>query len=160
MIKNQRDYSTFSHKQQGKVVFTIGYEGLSFEAYANQLIRNEIVLLCDVRRNPFSRKFGFSKRFLKHYLPELGINYLHIPELGIDSVQRKELNTQSDYTNLFEAYRQTLPQKKENLQLLLEQLEESKRIALTCFEKQANFCHRHCISDYLKTENHIKVIHL
>jgi len=149
-----------SHKKHAKVVFTIGYEGLSFEAYANQLIRHQVRLLCDVRKNPFSRKFGFSKRFLSRFLPELGIDYLHIPDLGIPSEQRKELNTESDYSRLFEAYRQTLPLKQDSLQLLLNEVEEYKRIALTCFEKQPNFCHRHCVSDYLETENRIKIIHL
>jgi hypothetical protein len=40
---------------------TIGYEGHSVESYLNALLQNGITILCDVRRNPISRKYGFSK---------------------------------------------------------------------------------------------------
>ncbi len=40
---------------------TIGYEGRSLENYLNELLRSGVTLLCDVRRNPLSRKYGFSK---------------------------------------------------------------------------------------------------
>ena len=72
-------------KSNAKELFTIGYEGLSFEKYINQLICHDVRLLCDVRNNPLSRKFGFSKGMLSHLLPKLGIEYIHIPELGIVS---------------------------------------------------------------------------
>ena len=44
--------------------FTIGYEGSSFEGYLNRLIKNNVKTLVDVRHNPLSRKFGFSKKTL------------------------------------------------------------------------------------------------
>ena len=47
-----------------------------------------IGLLCDVRKNPLSRKFGFSKKKLKHITETVGIKYVHIPELGIESDKR------------------------------------------------------------------------
>src|SRR5579872_1644265 len=40
---------------------TVGYEGRSLEGYLNLLLVNGVTLLCDVRRNPLSRKYGFSK---------------------------------------------------------------------------------------------------
>jgi hypothetical protein len=40
------------------VIYTLGYEGISLEAYINKLIKNDVKLLCDVRKNPLSRKFG------------------------------------------------------------------------------------------------------
>ncbi|MFQ5330103.1 MAG: DUF488 family protein [Thermodesulfobacteriota bacterium] len=147
-------------KGKDKVVYTIGYEGLSFESYVNQLIRHDVRLLCDVRKNPLSRKFGFSKGILARLLPKLGIEYLHIPDLGIRSEMRQQLNTTDDYARLFSAYRKTLPQKEKSLQLLESLLEERKRIALTCFEKEYHSCHRHCVSDYLANESNIRVSHI
>ncbi|WP_200885350.1 DUF488 family protein [Jejuia pallidilutea] len=47
-------------------LFTIGYEGISLEHYLNKLIRNNIKLLCDVRKNALSMKYGFSKSQLKN----------------------------------------------------------------------------------------------
>ena len=83
------------------VLFTIGYEGKSIEKYVTELIKEDIKLLCDIRKNPLSMKFGFSKNQLKGILEGVGIEYVHIPGLGIDSDKRQELNTPSDYEQLF-----------------------------------------------------------
>jgi len=123
--------------------FTIGYEGASFENYLNRLIQNNIKLLCDVRRNPLSRKYGFSKSTLSETLKKLGIEYVHIPELGIVSEKRQELNTQADYDRLFCEYeRTTLMSADKNLKALFALFKKHKRIAITCFEAQECMCHR------------------
>ncbi len=147
-------------QSQEFALFTIGYEDISFEAYVNVLIKNDVHLLCDVRKNPHSRKFGFSKGALSSLLPKLGIQYLHIPELGIVSGSRKHLKAEDDYKRLFDEYRTSIPQKKAHLARLFEQIRTHKRAALTCFEKQASFCHRHCVSDYLEVEKGAKATHL
>lgn len=123
--------------------FTIGYEGSSFENYLNRLIQNNVKLLCDVRKNPLSRKYGFSKQTLSETLKKLGIKYVHIPELGIVSEKRQELNTQADYNRLFDEYEQTtLKAGKRSLETLLELMREHKRVAITCFEAEHCMCHR------------------
>lgn len=147
-------------KSNEKELFTIGYEGLSFEKYINQLICHDVRLLCDVRNNPLSRKFGFSKGMLSHLLPKLGIEYIHIPELGILSESRNNLETKSDYVQLFNAYRKSLPQKKESMEKLSGLFDQYKRIALTCFEKQHDSCHRHCVSESMEGSRDIKAVHL
>ncbi len=45
-----------------KQLFTIGYEGISLETYINKLIINDVNVLCDVRKNAYSQKYGFSKK--------------------------------------------------------------------------------------------------
>jgi uncharacterized protein (DUF488 family) len=94
-------------KEIEKGLFTIGYEGISLEKYLNKLVKNNIKILVDVRKNPLSMKFGFSKTLLKRYCESLGIEYIHIPEVGIESNQRQELETQKDYDLLFENYKNT-----------------------------------------------------
>lgn len=143
-----------------EAIYTIGYEGLSFEAYVNRLLEHDVRLLCDVRKNPLSRKFGFSKGVLSRLLPKLGIEYLHMPDLGIRSEMRQDLNSAADYAKLFKSYRKMLPEKQESLQLLERLLEEHKRIALTCFEKEHHSCHRHCVSDYLEEKSNIRICHI
>ncbi|MCB0376586.1 MAG: DUF488 domain-containing protein, partial [Sinomicrobium sp.] len=69
-------------------LYTIGYEGVSLENYLNKLIRKDIKVLCDVRKNALSMKFGFSKNQLKTACEGVGIAYHHLPEVGIDSDQR------------------------------------------------------------------------
>jgi len=143
-----------------QTLFTLGYEGIHFEEFINKLIRNNVRLLCDVRRNPFSRKFGFSQRSLAALLPKMGIQYQHLPELGIESESRKNLNSMRDYEALFTKYRETLSDRTSGLSRVMEMLDQQKRIALTCFEKEPHCCHRHCISDFLASRHGTPVVHL
>lgn len=132
------------------ILYTIGYEGISLEEYLNRLIKNGVKLLVDVRKNPLSMKYGFSKTLLKRFCENLGINYLHFPEVGIDSSQRQTLNNQDDYDTLFDSYREnlgeTLPTQNKILSLLL----ENKRIALTCFEADICQCHRKHLAEAIQ----------
>jgi uncharacterized protein (DUF488 family) len=133
------------------ILFTIGYEGSSLEGYLNRLVKNGIRLLIDVRNNPLSMKFGFSKSQLKRYVESLGIAYLHIPEVGIISNQRQELNTQADYDALFSKYRkENLPKTKKAQERIYSLLEEHKRIALTCFEADICQCHRKHLAEAIE----------
>lgn len=147
-------------KSNAKQLFTIGYEGLSFEKYVNELISHDVRVLCDVRNNPLSRKFGFSKGMLSSVLPKLGIEYVHIPDLGIASQSRGGLETKSDYIELFKTYRKTLPQKTESLNTVNGLFDQNRRIALTCFEKHHDYCHRHCVSEYIEDTRAIRAVHL
>lgn len=132
-------------KKLGKerILFTIGYEGISLEHYLNKLVINDVKLLVDVRKNPLSMKFGFSKTLLSKYCESLDIKYLHIPEVGINSDQRQELNTQQDYDELFERYKTTTLIETDSYQhKIVELLKKHDRIALTCFEADVCQCHR------------------
>jgi uncharacterized protein (DUF488 family) len=109
--------------------------------------------LVDVRNNPLSMKYGFSKSQLKKYCASLGIEYVHIPEVGIQSDQRQELNTQSDYDKLFAVYRknnlsQTTTHRNNEI---LNMLKQHKRIALTCFEANICQCHRKHLAEAIET---------
>lgn len=124
-------------------LFTIGYEGITLENYLNKLIKNNIKALCDVRRNAFSMKFGFSKNQLKSACEGVGIAYYHLPEVGIDSDQRHDLNSQADYDRLFKKYvSDVLPHTPDTQQYILHLLERHGRVALTCFEARSCQCHR------------------
>lgn len=135
--------NNYKSDEDQTVLFTIGYEGISLEHYLNRLIRNNVKLLCDVRKNAKSMKYGFSKNQLKHACEGVGIKYIHIPEVGIDSDKRRELNTQRDYDLLFEEYKKNnLTQTSEYQKEILNLLKKNKRIALTCFEAETCQCHR------------------
>lgn len=142
------------------VIYTIGYEGISLETYINKLIKNNIKLLIDVRKNPFSRKFGFSYKALNNLLPKVGIEYIHLPQLGIESNKRQDLESKDAYEKLFAEYKTTLPNKKEALNQILGLQKKHQRIALTCFEKSHHECHRHCVSDYLANKYNVQITHL
>jgi len=153
---------TINHSDK-KILFTIGYEGLSLEEYLNKLLINNVKVLCDVRKNPLSMKYGFSKNQLKNACSGVGIEYVHIPELGIESRYRQNLNSQKDYDVLFEKYRNTT---LESSKLFLDRIEKliqlKKRIALTCFEANHNQCHRKQVADKLIELNNgrFKISHI
>lgn len=132
---------------------TIGYEGRSLEAYLNCLLKAGVTLLCDVRRNPLSRKYGFSKGTLSKSCEGVGIRYEHLPDLGISSEERRELETQKDYDALFVTYeRDSLPQQGEALTTIKGWIESGERVALTCYEYSPEQCHRHCVAEALERE--------
>lgn len=130
---------------------TIGYEGRTLEAYLNILLRDGVTLLCDVRRNALSRKYGFSKGTLSKGCDGVGIRYEHVPELGIDSSYRKDLSTQESYDRLFDQYeRDVLPRQTGALGVIAEWVTRGERVALTCYEHLPGQCHRHCVSEALE----------
>ena len=131
-------------------IVTIGYEGRTLEAYLNALLQNGVTLLCDVRRNAFSYKYGFSKNTLRKGCEGVGIRYEHLAELGIASEKRKNLETQADYDSLFATYeRETLPKQTAALKYIRDWVNAGERVALTCFELLSHQCHRHCVADEL-----------
>jgi hypothetical protein len=132
---------------------TIGYEGKSLERYLNQLLRAGVTLLCDVRRNPISRKYGFSKNTLSKACEGVGIRYEHLPELGIDSEERRDLKTQADYDALFAEYEcKNLLLQKKPLAKIRGWIKTGERVALTCYELLPHQCHRHCVAEALAHE--------
>jgi len=136
--------------QPGGVV-TIGYEGRTLENYINQLLHAGVTILCDVRRNPLSRKYGFSKRTLANACEGVGIRYEHLPELGIASDQRRGLATQQDYDALFAEYeRKDLPRQHSALRKIEGWLQSGWRVALTCYERLPQQCHRHCVAEAIE----------
>ncbi|MDG2431921.1 DUF488 family protein [Flavobacterium sp.] len=144
-LKNLDNYRSFEDET---ILFTIGYEGITLEKYLNKLIKNNIKVLCDVRKNALSMKYGFSKSQLKTACNGVGIEYIHIPEVGIDSEKRQELKTQNDYDCLFEEYKEkNLKNSVDSQTEILNLLTKNKRIALTCFEADICQCHRKYLSE-------------
>jgi uncharacterized protein (DUF488 family) len=143
-------------------LFTIGYEGLTIDAYIDKLIRYSVSIVIDVRRNPLSMKYGFSKTRFQNYLERAGVAYEHIPELGIASAKRKNLETMDDYQALFQEYAKTLPRSKGELTRVQQLVNKYRRAALTCFESVATSCHRHKISEYLQSSEdwNTPVVHI
>jgi len=138
-------------RRQPAALVTIGYEGRSLEGYLNALLRDGVTLLCDVRRNPLSRKYGFSKGTLSKACEGVTIRYEHLPELGIASEYRQELSTQADYDALFADYeRNDLPRQRATLEKVGSWVAAGERVALTCFERLPQQCHRHCVAEALE----------
>jgi hypothetical protein len=132
---------------------TIGYEGLTLESYLNRLLKHGVTLLCDVRRNAISRKYGFSKSTLSKGCEGVGIHYEHLPELGIASERRQDLKTQADYKALFEEYnRNILPRQGKSIERIRIWIQQGNHVALTCYERLPQMCHRRYIAESIEKE--------
>ncbi len=155
-ILKQSEYEKISrmwNADKTPCLFTLGYEGLSIDAYLDILLSNNVSAIVDVRKNPLSMKYGFSKTKFAYYAQSAGILYFHLPELGVPSTLRQDLNSPKAYQKLFEYYiTQILPKQSSAIEELKAILRIQTRIAITCFERDNQFCHRHKIAEYLKTD--------
>lgn len=138
------------NRDEAQCLATFGYEGLSIDAYLNTLVQANIDTLIDVRCNPVSMKYGFTKSTLARWLDRIGIAYVHIPALGVPSSLRQNLTDRMAYERLFQRYQsEILPRENEGIEELRRVLEGSTRSALMCFEADPTMCHRHKITEYL-----------
>jgi uncharacterized protein (DUF488 family) len=158
-----RAVATARPTTRGAGLCTIGYQGRSLEGYLNLLMRESVTLLCDVRRNPLSRKYGFSKGTLAKGCEGVGIRYEHLPELGIASSERRDLRSSDDYNRLFARYtRETLQRETNALSRIADWIRAGHRVALTCYERDAAECHRLRVAQALSTKagRTIEPVHL
>jgi len=137
-------------KHIGAAIFSAGYEGKSLDEYLLTLFRSSVSVLVDVRKNAFSRKYGFSKSTLSSACAKLGIEYKHVPALGIESASRRNLDSQAEYDALFDEYRRTvLELRNAELDSLAEMVNNGSRIALICYEANPAQCHRTLVAELL-----------
>lgn len=142
-------------------IYSLGYEGITVDEYLNALVQKDIKTVIDVRKNPISMKYGFSKKTLENALVKLDIKYLHIPELGIESKDRQELSTLESYNTLFDSYeKDVLSQSDVYVQKIVSEFKDQKRIVLTCFEKDHHYCHRSRICNLIESRYGIPTKHL
>ncbi len=142
-------------------LYSIGYEGLSLESYLSKILAYDVKVVCDVRKNPISRKFGFSKGVFSSELNKVGVEYIHFPQLGIPSEYRQSLETQADYDKLFKLYEKTILSKNLNfVEEISSIIDAKKRVALLCYERDPKQCHRTRVANKILEyrERDIKVI--
>lgn len=135
----------------GPRLFTIGYQGYSQHAYLKILASRSVTVLCDLRRTAVSRDAAFARLALSRACAEAGIRYEHLWQLGAHSERPRASRLRERRESVLEDYRlRTLP----NQQALLEKIHGwlllGERVALTCFEKRPDECHRACVADQLQ----------
>jgi len=136
-------------------VFTLGYEGVSLEAYVRTLVDNGVGIVLDVRETPWSRKPGFSKVELEAALARAGIRYAHVRAAGNPSEIRK--SGSDDVLALYGEYLEAHPKIVDELLVLVEQ----DRACLTCYESLPSHCHRSVLTDALASRRpDLEVVHL
>lgn len=143
------------------IIYTIGYEGLSLDAFITLLSEQGVDTVVDVREMPLSRKPGFSKTALANVLSLSGLEYIHMAKLGCPKEVRDRYRADGDwkaYTRGFLSYLDAQHQAIVELSAMI----TSGECALLCYEADYNFCHRSMIAnavrDYCGAEiRHISV---
>ena len=142
-------------------LFTIGYEQAKPAAVLDELKRTKIELLVDTRAVAASRRPGFSKRQLAASLDEAGIGYIHLQKLGTPAEGRAAARS-GDTNALWRIYDQHI--KTSEAQAALNQLialiKSGKRVALLCYCRDPEACHRSRIVANLKKRTQVKVYDL
>jgi len=147
-------------KKRKSAVYTAGYEGESVDRFLDKLLRAGIEHLIDIRRNPISRKYGFSKRTLGCLCENLQIQYTHIPELGIPSSRRKDLHTFEDYQDLLRMYDRSILSKAPAAVKRVSGLVTQATSALLCVEADVRCCHRSRLAHRISIETGLPTTHL
>ncbi len=149
-------------KPQGApiAVYTSGYENLSVDGFFNRLLRAGIRQIIDVRANPVSRKYGFAKATLSSLAGKLSLAYSHFPELGISSAKRQDVQSPSEFKELFRYYeRKILPTNADTVKKVVELMENTPSV-LVCMEKEAVDCHRSRLATHVADLSGLEIVHL
>ena len=122
-------------------LFTLGYEGLTIEAFIARLKAAQVKTVVDVRELPLSRKKGFSKTAFCTALATHDIAYLHAPALGCPKPIRNQYKADGNwqtYTRDFLKYIQT---QDASLRELVK-IAQATPACLVCFEADYPSCDR------------------
>jgi len=141
-------------------IYTIGYEGKSVDLFLSELLRVGIQRVVDVRRNPTSRKYGFSKTSLARLTQKVGIEYISFPHLGIDGALRTGFKNMAEYQPLLDYYeREILPEQSQAVEQVSRLLHEKPSV-LMCFEADVRCCHRERLARTLAHLTGLQLVHL
>lgn len=123
-------------------IFTIGYEGVTMDAFITALRAAGVERVIDVRALPLSRRPGFSKSTLAASLQAAGIDYVHLKALGTPK-RGRDAAKKGDVITLRTVYdaQLTLPE-AQAAAVQMRDLAAEKRSALLCYERDPCHCHR------------------
>ena len=135
-----------------KNLYTIGYEGLSPDAFLSRLRVNRVDVVIDIREFPHSRKRGFSKSQLDSRLGRAGISYLHFRNLGSPAPARKKYKEDGDFAAFASSYAEVLKNERAVLDEVYS-LAGEKDCCLLCYEADAGTCHRSLVGAAVAKQN-------
>jgi len=119
--------------------FSIGYQGRSIDNLCQELTRNQVTLVVDVRERAWSHRPEFRKGALARALAAVGIEYEHCRIAGNPFRPR---NAQpANLTACKRRYASHLKKQPDVLETV-ESAVRRNRAALLCFEREKARCHR------------------
>ena len=134
-------------------LYTIGYEGIDINRFLKALKLFKISTVVDVRKLAFSRKKDFCKKALAARLTKNRIEYFDLSNLGASKELRGKLQKTGNYTVFFREYRKFLRQNIHLIDDIRELIDDGRQVALLCFEKDNEKCHRKIVAEEVKKMN-------
>lgn len=143
-------------------IYTIGYEDLTIDSFLDTILLAGMETVIDVRNNPISRKYGFSKTTLLRLCDKFGIQYLHFPQLGIPSSYRANIDSydEFDYRKLWDLYEKDILNLQPDAIDDVIEIIQNRPSAILCFEKDPEKCHRNRLSTVISKETGLEIVHL
>lgn len=128
-------------------LFTIGYERRTGSDLITALREAGVEYLADVRKKPISRKPGFGANALRQLCDEAGIEYASWTELGSTEEQRDRLRATGDLARFHKNFRRYAAEHLEESIGRLSEVVGEKTVALLCYERAHEDCHRSVVAD-------------
>ena len=132
-------------------IYTVGHSTRSHAELIELLRENDIELLLDIRRIPYSRHNPqFNREEMVKVMPPTGIRYEHCTELGGVKPSQEVIDRAkscSERSRGFAGYMESEPFKRGLEHALM--LASESRVALMCAESDPSHCHRFWVADAL-----------
>lgn len=143
-------------------IFTMGFTQKNAENFFNNIIKNGIEILVDVRLNNQSQLAGFTRgKDLAYFLRKIcDCEYKHdtiyAPTKEILQAYKKEELSWEDY----EVRYKELIVKRRVESVFKKDFEKYSKVLLLCSEPTPECCHRRLLAEYLKEELGGNIIHI
>ena len=126
---------------------SVGYEGRTVEDLVEVMLAQQVQVVADVRLTPLSRKPGLSKTKLSAALGDAGVEYVHLRPLGNPRDNRAPFWSGAVASGVRRF--QELMQEPTSSACLddLAELARTRRVAVLCFERDHDRCHRQVVTD-------------
>lgn len=145
----------------GQTLFTLGYEKRTLAEFISLLHGAAIDVLIDVREVAWSHKPGFSKSALREALQNAGIEYVHAAFAGNPKRFRSRATSPEECLALYASHLDRSAQILANLERLIgEAIRRGQRVCITCFERDADDCHRGVLASRWQRNGRRRVEHL
>jgi uncharacterized protein (DUF488 family) len=142
-------------------IYTLGYQGVDVDLYVSKLKDAGVGIVADVRETPWSHKRGFCKNILKSELSKAGIDYIHVKSAGNPKENRR---TAPDLAECLRRYRVYLDENPSGVADLIDVVRtaasHNRTVCLTCFEKEADDCHRSILVEAMARQIKLRPFHL
>lgn len=131
------------------------------ETYVRRLKAADVGVVADVRETAWSHKRGFCRNALKSELSKAGIEYLHVKSAGNPKENRRTATGVAECLRRYKKYLISNPEAVTDLvDVICAAASQHKTVCLTCFERDANDCHRSILVNSLRKRIGIRPVHL